>query len=180
METISKFDWPWAKFCRRFRNGGKTAKKKAKTVNIFFGFFLIVNYCLGTGFLGIPYAFFYGGYLAAIPTILFISVVSWINANYLLEVMARAQVYKLLADVMWRSFRVFVECGSTAQTRIVCDPTQTSLAVRRPTRREGSGDTGWELGFFFWNMNSPMGFEQSCDNLETMQLTPPQSIKCIV
>lgn len=91
METISKFDWPWARFCRckGDQNGGK---KKAKTVNIFFGFFLIVNFCLGTGFLGIPYAFFYGGYLASIPTMLFIALVSWINANYLLEVMARAQV----------------------------------------------------------------------------------------
>lgn len=63
-----------------------------KTVNIFLGFFFVVNFCLGTGFLGIPYAFFYSGYLAAIPTLLLISVVSWINANYLLEVMARAQV----------------------------------------------------------------------------------------
>ncbi len=90
METISKFDWPWAKFCHCSGSGAK--KKKTKTVNIFFGFFLVVNYCMGTGFLGIPYAFFYGGYLAAIPTIIFIAFISWINANYLLEVMSRAQV----------------------------------------------------------------------------------------
>lgn len=68
------------------------AEPKPRTVNIFLGFFFVVNFCLGTGFLGVPYAFFYSGYLAAIPTLLLISVISWINANYVLEVMARAQV----------------------------------------------------------------------------------------
>lgn len=67
-------------------------KNEPKTVNIFLGFFFTVNFCVGTGFLGIPYSFFYSGYLAAIPTLLFISVINWIFANYLLEVMARAQV----------------------------------------------------------------------------------------
>jgi len=84
LERLTKF---WARCCY-----GEKKKPAAKTVNILFGFFLIVNLCVGTGFLGIPYAFFYGGYVAAVPTIVFISVVSWINANYLLEVMARAQV----------------------------------------------------------------------------------------
>lgn len=79
------FYWPWNK-------DAKKKKKGPKTVNIVFGFFFVVNFCLGTGFLGIPYAFFYSGYLAAIPTFFFISVVNWINGNYLLEIMARAQV----------------------------------------------------------------------------------------
>ena len=65
---------------------------KLKTVNIFTGYFFLLNVCIGTGFLGIPYAFFYSGYVAAIPTLLFIVVLAWVNANYLLEVMARAQV----------------------------------------------------------------------------------------
>ncbi len=77
--------------CSWFKGDG-TKKNDPKTVNIFLGFFFVVNYCLGTGFLGIPYAFFYSGYFAAVPALLFISVVSWINANYLLEIMARAQV----------------------------------------------------------------------------------------
>ena len=68
------------------------AEEKIRTVNIFLGFFFVVNFCLGTGFLGVPYGFFYSGYLAAIPTLILISLTSWINANYLLEVMARAQV----------------------------------------------------------------------------------------
>lgn len=71
------------------KNGGK---KRNKTVNIFLGFFFVVNFCLGTGFLGIPYSFFYSGFIAAVPTLLFIAVIGWANANYLLEVMARAQV----------------------------------------------------------------------------------------
>lgn len=84
-----------------------------KTVNVFLGFFLVINYCLGSGYLGIPYAFFYSGYLAAIPTTLFIAMVNWVNANYLLEVMARAQVsyleggafsYKLAAHNIQESY----------------------------------------------------------------------------
>lgn len=63
-----------------------------RTVNIFLGFFFVVNFCIGTGFLGVPYGFFYSGYLASIPTLIVIATVSWINATYVLEVMARAQV----------------------------------------------------------------------------------------
>lgn len=82
--------WPW---CRENKNGAK--KSEVKSINIFFGFFFVVNFCLGTGFLGIPYSFFYSGYLAAIPTLLFVAFIGWINANYLLEIMARAQVNEL-------------------------------------------------------------------------------------
>ncbi len=63
-----------------------------KTVHIFLGYFFIVNYCLGTGFLGIPYLFFYSGYLAAIPTLTLIAFLTWLTSQWLLEVMARAQV----------------------------------------------------------------------------------------
>ena len=70
----------------------KKKSNEPKTINIFLGFFFIINFCLGTGFLGVPYSFYYSGYLAAIPTLLIISFVSWINATYLLECMARAQV----------------------------------------------------------------------------------------
>ena len=61
-------------------------------VNIFSGFFFLVNYSLGTGFLAIPYSFFHAGYSAAILTLLVIVFVSWMHASWLLEVMARAQV----------------------------------------------------------------------------------------
>ncbi len=63
-----------------------------KTVHIALGFFFIVNFCLGTGFLGVPYSFYYSGFLAGCPTLLLIAFVSWVNAIYIIECMARAQV----------------------------------------------------------------------------------------
>lgn len=86
----AKLDWLWKRCCAP--GNASSGRTNVAKVNILFGFFLIINYTLGTGFLGIPYAFFYAGYIAAIPTILVIAVFSWINANYLLEVMSRAQV----------------------------------------------------------------------------------------
>jgi amino acid permease len=65
---------------------------KPRTIGPFLGYIMMINMCLGTGFLGVPYAFFYAGYLAAIPTLLFIAFLSWLNCSWLLEVMARAQV----------------------------------------------------------------------------------------
>ena len=65
-----------------------------RTIGPFLGYIMMINMCLGTGFLGVPYAFFYAGYLAAIPTLLFIAFLSWLNCSWLLEVMARAQVSK--------------------------------------------------------------------------------------
>ena len=67
-------------------------KKGPKSVNVFLGFFFMVNFCLGTGFLGVPFSFFYAGYLASIPTLLLIAFVSWNNAEWEVETMARAQV----------------------------------------------------------------------------------------
>ena len=78
---MKKISWPW----------GKNGDDK-RTINIFLGYFFVVNLCLGTGFLGIPYAFYYSGYVAAIPTLLLTTIISWINANYVLESMSRAQV----------------------------------------------------------------------------------------
>ena len=75
-----------------FSREQKKKKKGPKSVNIFLGFFFVVNYCLGTGFLGVPFSFFYAGYLAAIPTLLLIGFVSWNNAEWEVETMARAQV----------------------------------------------------------------------------------------
>ena len=65
---------------------------RPKTVHILLGYFFILNYCLGVGFLGIPYSFFYSGYLAAIPTMTLIAFLTWLTSVWLLEVMARAQV----------------------------------------------------------------------------------------
>ena len=78
------WQWPWSK---------KEQVQGPRSVNIFLGFFFVVNYCLSTGFLGIPYAFFYAGYLAAIPTLLVVAFVTWNGASWEVEVMARAQVH---------------------------------------------------------------------------------------
>ena len=76
--------WPiWPKDDRR---------REIKSVNIFVGFFFVINFCLGTGFLGVPYAFFNAGYLAAIPTFLLIAFAAWNTGRWEIEVMARAQV----------------------------------------------------------------------------------------
>ena len=72
--------------------GGSETKNSHKTVNIFLGYFFMVNFCLGTGFLGVPFSFFYSGYLAAVPTLILASFVTWLTSTWLLEVMARAQV----------------------------------------------------------------------------------------
>ena len=81
--------WPWSR---------KGEPKGPKTVNIFLGFFFVINYSLGTGFLGIPYSFYYAGYLAAIPTLLLVVFVAWNAVRWELEVMARAQVRRLVHD----------------------------------------------------------------------------------
>ena len=87
---MKKLRWP--SFGSGGEEGSRTGSREPKTVNIFFGFFFVVNFCVGTGFLGVPYAFFYSGFFAAIPTLLVISFVSWTAALWELEVMARAQV----------------------------------------------------------------------------------------
>ena len=89
-----RLSWPWCNgdFVFGGSGGGDGRKRPPKTVNIFMGYFFMVNICLGVGFLGIPYSFFYSGYLAAIPSLILIGLVSWLNSVWLLEVMARAQV----------------------------------------------------------------------------------------
>ena len=68
------------------------AKNKMKTMHVFMGFFFLLNFGMATGFLGIPYGFFYSGYLISLFTLLVIAFVCFATSNYLLEAMARAQV----------------------------------------------------------------------------------------
>ncbi len=56
----------------------------------------MLNYCMGSGFLSVPFAFAYSGYLAAIPTVILAAFVTWMGSVYTLEVMARAQVFTVL------------------------------------------------------------------------------------
>lgn len=81
-------DWP----CIPQAIKGEQDGSKPRTVNIFLGFFFMVNFVLGTGFLGIPYGFFHGGLVAGVCTILIIAVMAWACALWEVESMARAQV----------------------------------------------------------------------------------------
>ena len=65
--------------------------KTPRTVNIYLGFFFMLNFVVGTGFLGIPFAFFSSGLLIGVATLTVVSFISWNCAIWELEVMARAQ-----------------------------------------------------------------------------------------
>lgn len=76
--------------CRAKKTAGSDGRPK--TVNIFIGFFFMVNFVLGTGFLSIPFAFFHAGLLAGVVTLAVISFITWNTALWEVECMARAQV----------------------------------------------------------------------------------------
>ena len=90
-------DWPCVP--QKFK-GGSGEDGKPRTVNIFLGFFFMVNFVLGTGFLGIPYGFVHGGLLAGVITLTIISVMAWSCAIWEVEAMARAQVMMGIIHVL--------------------------------------------------------------------------------
>ena len=93
----------------------KTEQDHPKSINIFPGFFLSLNTCIGIGFLGIPYGFFYSGFVTAILTLLVIALATWSSATWEVETMARAE-----AVVAFRqSLR---EVGSTQGDKDGADP----------------------------------------------------------
>ena len=114
-------DWPCVP--QKFK-GGSGEDGKPRTVNIFLGFFFMVNFVLGTGFLGIPYGFVHGGLLAGVVTLTIISVMAWSCAIWEVEAMARAQVMMgiihvlllllatgiALCEVYGHSFKVLLSC----------------------------------------------------------------------
>lgn len=70
----------------------KQNERGPRTVSVFLGFFFMVNFILGTGFLGIPFGFFHGGIIAGTLTIMVVGIISWLCALWMLDSMARAQV----------------------------------------------------------------------------------------
>ena len=80
--------------CCGITRGEKTHSEGPKTINIFIGFLFFVNFQMGTGFLGIPFAFFHGGLLAGAGTLVLASFVNWVTAIWVLETLSRAQVTK--------------------------------------------------------------------------------------
>ena len=80
--------------CLKFgpmRNNEEAATPQS--LNIVVGFFFLINYELGTGFLGIPFAFFHAGLLTGAITLIVATFLCWNTAIWVLEVMARAQVH---------------------------------------------------------------------------------------
>jgi len=63
-----------------------------KLIPIYFVFFFVINYTMGTGFLGIPFSFYHAGIITALLTNLVVGFLSYVGAIWLLESMARAQV----------------------------------------------------------------------------------------
>ena len=63
-----------------------------RSVGILSGFFFMINFVVGTGFLSVPYAFFHAGVLSGAITLIVLSFISWNTANWVVETMARAQV----------------------------------------------------------------------------------------
>ena len=78
--------------------GGEGDDKPARTVNIVLAFFFLENYVLGTGFLGVPFAFYHSGLLYGAISIIVITFISWNCAIWTVETMARAQVRISLYD----------------------------------------------------------------------------------
>ena len=66
-----------------------------KTIPIYFVFFFVLNYTLGTGYLGIPYVFYHSGIITGTLTLLVITTLSYTGAMWLIEATARAQVWSL-------------------------------------------------------------------------------------
>ena len=93
--SIHKGEMAWWKIWESNRADGEP-----KTFNIVLGYFFLINYCVGTGFLGVPYAFFYSGYLAAIPTLLFTAFSGYMTSRWLIEVISRAQVMTYYGSII--------------------------------------------------------------------------------
>ena len=63
-----------------------------KTVHAVVGFFFLVNYIVGVGFLGIPKSFHTAGFFPSFFTLVVISFFAWTSSTWLIEVVSRAQV----------------------------------------------------------------------------------------
>ena len=127
------------------RNSQGIAERRPKSVNIFLGFFLVLNNCIATGFLGIPYGFFYSGFVTSIITLLVIALATWSSATWEVETMARAE-----AVVAFRqSLR---EVGSTQGDK---DPELKDDTYQTTTGDKQSKDNDWfESGVIYPNFQS--------------------------
>lgn len=87
MEALGKL---WRLMARR-------GNDDVKTIPIYLVFFFVINYTMGTGFLGVPFAFYHSGIITGLLTMLVVGFLSYVGAIWLLESMARAQVSTVIA-----------------------------------------------------------------------------------
>ena len=90
----SSIKWCYSKCC------GKEDKSEIKTVSLVTGYFFFVNFIVGTGFLGMPFAFYFGGIVAGVLTLMVVSFISYNAANWTVEAMARTQVCEAKGGVI--------------------------------------------------------------------------------
>ena len=93
-------DLSWLmRLCRR------QDRNQIRSVGILSGFFFMINFVVGTGFLSVPYAFYHAGVVSGAITLIILSFISWNTANWVVETMARAQVsfHVRLNLVGWQS-----------------------------------------------------------------------------
>ena len=86
MDFVEFFFARLKRLCRRQN------QDEVRSVGILSGFFFMINFVVGTGFLSIPYAFYHAGVVSGAITLIFLSFISWNTANWVVETMARAQV----------------------------------------------------------------------------------------
>ena len=79
--------WLYSRCICRKQNVGEI-----RSVGILSGFFFMINFVVGTGFLSVPYAFYKAGVVSGAVTLIVLSFISWNTANWVVETMARAQV----------------------------------------------------------------------------------------
>ena len=84
------------RFCKTKSAVADASHGDTKTINIFLGFFFMINYVIGAGFLGIPYAFYHTGLIVGMVSLAVISFVSWCSSTWVVETMSRAQVQQLI------------------------------------------------------------------------------------
>lgn len=97
MERIKK----WCKtILRRSPQQEDEPDDAPKAIPIYFVFFFVLNYTIGTGYLGVPFVFFHAGIITGALTLLAVSLLCYVGAIWLIEAMARAQVSKSRVDVL--------------------------------------------------------------------------------
>ena len=78
----------------------KTHSDKPHHFNVVVGYFYILNYFIGSGFLSMPFIFYNVGIIASVATLSFLCIVGCITSLWVLEILCRSRALKKL---QWES-----------------------------------------------------------------------------